>query len=98
MDDQDLSDVLNRLRPQYSADVHQKPRTRLAIVRGGLDLDQFVTVEIGVDFAQDGRRQPFLADDYHRVQGVRACLEGLALRGRESGSRGGAGWGSHALF
>jgi hypothetical protein len=94
--DENLADLLHRMRVQDRADLREESLACIAIVGGSLYLDQFVAFEIDVDLAEHRRGQSLVADGDHRMQGMRARLEGFSLRRSE---RGGMGrWRVHALF
>ena len=71
-DDQQLADVLHGCRTELGADPRAQQLALGAVVAEHADLDQLVRQQRDVDFMQDCRGQPVLADGDDRVQ--RVCL------------------------
>jgi hypothetical protein len=76
---QGLADVLHRFGGQRRADLRQVGLALLAFVARRLHLDQLVALEVDVDLAQHRLAQSLAPDHHHRVQGMGAGLERLAL-------------------
>lgn len=73
--------MLNRCAIQLAADFRQKGFAIGTFNAVELDLDQLVGIECAIDFLQDGRRQPVLANAGHRVKGMGGGAQGATLGG-----------------
>jgi hypothetical protein len=72
--------MLDRGGPCAAADLveHRRP----VIAFGGYPyLDQFMGRQGALDFGQHRARQPLVADEHYRVQGMGSRLEGAPLLG-----------------
>jgi hypothetical protein len=82
-DHQDLADGLDRLRRELAADRLHPRRARLAVVGGGLHLDEFVRREGAVDLGEDRVGEALVADPDDGVQGVGPGAQFAAAGGRK---------------
>lgn len=56
-------------------------RPGVAVFAGDPDLDQLMRVQAALDFLEHRRREPFIADQNHGIEGVGAGFERAALGG-----------------
>jgi hypothetical protein len=80
VDDEDFANMLHRQRRQTRADSAEQDLALLAWLARHPDFDQLVALQADVDLVQHRVGQALVADHHHRVQGVCAGFEGLALK------------------
>src|SRR3954467_6315561 len=80
VDDQNLADRLHRLGTRARAEGLHRFLSRIALQRRGTHLDQLVRLERAVHFVHHLVGNAFGADEHHRLELVRPCLQLLALR------------------
>ena len=73
--DEDLSDVLNRLRSGSAADLCEDHFALGAIGGRNAHFDKLVAFQTSVDFREDRGRQSGSADQHDRVERVRPRLQ-----------------------
>jgi hypothetical protein len=78
--DEDLADMLNRLRPGAATDFFEERFAGVPIRIPSTNLDQLVSFQSAFDFLQNRGRQTFTADQHHRVERVRSRLQFAAPR------------------
>ena len=74
--------MLHRSRAELGADLSQHRIALAANVAERAHLDQLVRAQVHVDFPDDGRRQPVLADGHDRMQVMRTGAQRAPLGGR----------------
>jgi hypothetical protein len=80
--DEDLADVLNRLRSGSAADLREDRFALVAVGAGNAHFDKLVAFQAAVDFREDRGRQSGCADQYDRIERVRARLQFAPPAGR----------------
>lgn len=73
--DENLTDVLNRLRSGPPANLRKYRLAFRAVRAARTHLNQIVALQAAFDFCNNSGCQSICADQYHRIERVRSCLQ-----------------------
>ena len=76
--------MLYRRCVEFCADLHEQGVAGFPVRLACANLDQFVRIKTGFQFANHGRGQAFVADDEYGIERMCAGAKGAALGGCET--------------